>query len=209
MAAISSESRFWDRLAGRYSRQPIADEAAYQHKLGVTRGYLRPDMQLFEFGCGTGSTALTHAPHVAQIRAIDFSENMLAIARDKAKAAGIRNVTFEQADIAILEVPDGTYDVVLGLSILHLLHNKEAAIAKVARMLKPQGLFVSSTVCLGDTMAAFKYIAPLGRALRLLPPLDVMTTPELRRSIERGGFSVEQLWQPKRGAAVFVVARKA
>lgn len=208
MDTVNTESRFWDRLAERYARQPIADEAAYQHKLRVTQGYLRPGMQLLEFGCGTGSTALIHAPHVAHIRAIDYSENMLAIARGKARDAGIENVTFEQADIAGLDVPDATYDMVLGLSILHLLHDKQAVIDKVARMLKPGGLFVSSTACLGDTMAVFKYLAPVGKALRLLPQLDVMTTAELRRSMEQGGFGIEQLWQPKRGAAVFIVARK-
>jgi len=209
MDTVSTESRFWDRLAERYSRQPIADEAAYQHKLRVTQGYLEPEMQLFEFGCGTGSTALVHAPYVAHIRAIDYSENMLAIARGKARDAGIENVGFEQADIVSLEVPDASYDMVLGLSILHLLRDKQAVIDKVTRMLKPGGLFVSSTACLGDTMAMFKYLAPLGKALRLLPQLDVMTTTELRRSIEQGGFDIEQLWQPKRGAAVFIVARKS
>jgi len=208
MDTVSTESRFWDRLAERYSRQPVADEAAYQHKLRVTRGFLKPDMQLLEFGCGTGSTALVHAPHVAHIRAIDFSEKMVAIARGKAAEAGIANVTFEQADIASLDVPDATYDMVLGLSILHLLHDKQAVIDKVARMLKPGGLFISSTACLGDTMAVFKYLAPLGKALRLLPQLDVMTTAELRRGMEQGGFVIDQLWQPKRGSAVFIVARK-
>lgn len=55
---------FWDRIADRCARKPVADEAAYQRKLEVTRGYLRPDMEVFEFGCGTGTTALHHAPFV-------------------------------------------------------------------------------------------------------------------------------------------------
>ena len=78
------EDRFWDRLAERYAQQPIADEVAYQTKLKVTRGYLRPDMDLLDFGCGTGGTAIIHAPYVRHIKAIDFSEAMLAIARGKA-----------------------------------------------------------------------------------------------------------------------------
>lgn len=208
MDTVRKESRFWDRLAERYARQPIADEAAYQHKLRVTRGYLRPDMELLEFGCGTGSTALVHAPYVSHIRAIDFSANMLSIARRKAVDAGVENITFEEADIATLDAPSGRYDMILGLSVLHLLADKDAVIAKVARMLKPQGLFVSSTACLGDTMPVFKYLAPVGKALRLLPQLDVMTAAELRHSIEKQGLSIEQQWQPRRGAAVFVVARK-
>src|SRR5215217_1657238 len=68
MRAGMGEDRFWDNLAERYARQPIADEAAYQTKLDITRSYLHPDMAVLEFGCGTGSTALQHAPHVRHIR---------------------------------------------------------------------------------------------------------------------------------------------
>lgn len=201
------EDRFWDKMADRYARQPIADEAAYRTKLQVTRTYLRPDMELLEFGCGTGGTALIHAPHVRHIRAIDFSENMLAIARGKAASAGIDNVTFERADITSFTAPDASFDVILGMSILHLLADKDAVIAKVFRLLKPGGLFISSTTCIGDTMGLFKAVAPLGKALGLLPLLDVMTTPDLVRSLTGAGFAIEHQWQPGRDKAVFIVAR--
>jgi len=82
-------AKFWDRIADRYSRKPVADEAAYQKKLQVTREYLRPDMEVLEFGCGTGSTAIVHAPCVKQIRAIDVSAKMIEIARHKADAVFI------------------------------------------------------------------------------------------------------------------------
>ncbi len=206
MAATAN--RFWDRMANRYHAQPIADEAGYQTKLRVTRGYLKPDMEVLEFGCGTGGTALLHAPYVKHIRAIDFSENMLEFARAKAKAQGVENVTFERGDITELSVPDATYDVVMGMSILHLLEDRRAVIAKVFRMLKPGGLFVSSTACVGDTMGFFKAIAPIGRALGLLPILDVMTRKDLVASITDAGFAIGHEWQPSRDKAVFVVALK-
>ncbi len=201
------EDRFWDKMADRYARQPIADEAAYQRKLQITRDYLRPDMDALEFGCGTGGTAILHAAHVRQIAAIDFSEAMLAIARTKAADAGVDNVRFERANITSFEAPAGRYDVVLGLSILHLLADKDAVIAKVFRLLKPGGVFISSTTCIGDTMGLFKAIAPLGKALGLLPQLNVMTTSELVASLSGAGFAIEQQWQPAKGAAVFIVAR--
>jgi 2-polyprenyl-3-methyl-5-hydroxy-6-metoxy-1,4-benzoquinol methylase len=200
------DDRFWDRLADRYARQPIADEAAYQRKLQITRDHLRPDMTLLEFGCGTGGTAISHAPYVQHIRAIDFSEAMLSIARSKAAAAGVGNVRFERADITDFVAPDASFDVILGLSILHLLADKDAVLAKVFRLLKPGGIFISSTTCVGDTMGLFKTIAPLGKALGLLPRLDVMTTGELVGSLGRAGFVIEQQWQPGKGKAVFIVA---
>jgi ubiquinone/menaquinone biosynthesis C-methylase UbiE len=201
------EDRFWDRMAERYASQPIADEAAYQRKLQITRDYLRPDMEVLEFGCGTGGTAILHAPHVRHITAIDFSQSMLAIARRKAAEAGVGNLSFERADITSFAAPDGSFDVILGLSILHLLANKDAVIGKVFRLLKPGGVFISSTTCVGDTMGLFKLIAPLGKALGLLPRLDVMTTAELVASLTGAGFAIEQQWQPGKGKAVFIVAQ--
>ena len=201
------DEKFWDKLADRYARQPIADEAAYQAKLKATQGHLQPDMDLLEFGCGTGGTAIIHAPHVKHITAIDFSEAMLAIARRKAMEAGVHNVRFERADIASFSAPDASFDIILGLSILHLLADKDAVIAKVFRLLKPGGLFISSTACLGDTMGMFKVLAPLGKALGLLPQLDVMTRDELIASLTGAGFTIGHEWQPGRGKAVFIIAR--
>ena len=161
---MNASAKFWNKVADGYAKQPIADEAAYQKKLQVTREYLQPSMNVLEFGCGTGSTALVHAPYVRHIRAIDFSSNMIALAQGKADAQNVQNVTFEQASIDDLNVPNQTYDAVLGLNVLHLLANKEAAIAKVHKLLQPSSVFITSTICLGDTMAWFKLILPVCKA---------------------------------------------
>ena len=200
--------KFWDNIAERYSNQPIADEASYQKKLQVTRDYFQPDMAVLEFGCGTGSTAILHAPYVKHIRAIDVSGKMLEIARGKAKAQNLDNVTFEQSTIEEFSGTDGVFDAVLGLSILHLLENKEAAIAKVRDLLKPGGIFVTSTACLGDTMSFFKLIAPIGKFLGLIPLVKVFTVQELANSLTDAGFEIDRQWQPGKGKAVFIVAKK-
>ena len=206
---MNQSSKFWDKIAKRYARKPVADEAAYQQKLQVTRTYLRPDSEVLEFGCGTGSTAISHSPFVRHIRAIDISSKMLEIAQEKADQAGVQNVTFEQLTIEEVDVPDQSLDAVLGLSILHLLENKEEAIAKVHRMLKPGGVFVTSTACIGDTMKFFKLIAPVGKLLGLMPFLDIFTIEELVASLTDVGFEIDHQWQPGRGKAVFIVAKKA
>ena len=206
---MHQSARYWDRIAGRYSRRPVADEAAYQKKLAATREYFRPDMEILELGCGTGSTAIVHAPYVKHIRATDISSKMIEIAKRKADADGIENVTFQRASIDELHVPDESLDAVLGLSILHLLENKEEVIAKVNRMLKPGGLFVTSTVCLGDTMKWFKIVGPIGRFLGFMPLVKVFTVKELEHSLTDAGFEVDYQWQPPRGKAVFIVAKKA
>ena len=206
---MAQANRFWDKIAEKYSKQPIADEAAYEKKLAVTRDYFRTDMNVLEIGCGTGSTAILHAPYVKHIRAIDFSASMIAIAQGKAEAARIHNVTFEQVAIEDLDGPAQSLDVVLGLSILHLLPDKEGAIAQVYQMLKPGGIFVTSTTCIGDTMSWFKLIGPIGRLLGLLPFVAIFTTQALEDSLTNAGFELDYQWQPSKGSAVFIVAKKS
>jgi len=201
-------AKFWDKIAERYSRKPVADEAAYQNKLKTTREYFRPDMEVLEFGCGTGSTAILHAPHVKHIRAIDISPKMIEIARGKADAESVDNVSFEVSTIEQLDVPDQSLDAVLGLSILHLLEDREEAIAKVFRMLRPGGVFVTSTPCLGDRMKWFKLVGPIGRFLGLIPLVRVFSVRELVDSLTAAGFTIDHQWQPEKAVAVFIVAKK-
>ena len=205
---MAPSSRFWDRIANRYSRQPVSDEASYQKKLQITKELFHPDMELLEFGCGTGSTALVHAPHVKHIRAIDISAKMIEIAKNKAATNQVKNVTFEQATLDTIHPQPNSFDMILGLSILHLVEDRDAAIARVAKLLKPGGHFISSTACLGDNLKIFKWIAPIGGFLGLLPTLRVFSTQELVTSLENAGFEIEQRWSPGKNKGVFIVARK-
>mgnify|MGYP001319442724 CR=1 FL=1 len=107
-------------------------------------------MEVLEFGCGTGSTAIVHAPYVKHIQAIDISSKMVEIAQGKADAKNIENVTFQRSTIDEFSVPDQTFDAVLGFSTLHFLENKGEVIARVHKMLRPGGIFVTSTACIGD-----------------------------------------------------------
>lgn len=204
---MGGSKKFWDRIAKRYAKKPVDDEGAYQRKLATTREYFRPDMEVLEIGCGTGSTAIAHAPHVRHIRATDISDAMIEIAKGKANAAGVQNVAFEAADIEDLDVADESVDAVLALSLLHLLDDKDAAIARIHAMLKPGGIFVSNTVCLGDNMKWFRFIGPIGRWLGVFPLVRVFTRNELEESITGAGFRIEDAWQPDK-RIVFAIARK-
>lgn len=205
---MGQSAKFWDKIADRYLKQPITDVASYEKKLQVTQEYFQPSMEVLEIGCGTGSTAIVHAPYVKHIRAVDFSANMIDIAQTRAAAQNIPNITFEQSSIDELDISYQTLDAVLGLSILHLLEDKEAAIAKVFDMLKPGGIFVTSTICLGDKMAWFKWIAPIGKFLGFFPLVKVFTVEELANSLTDARFKIDHQWQPDKGKAVFIVAKK-
>jgi len=202
------QKEFWDKRAYKYSLRPVADEATYEEKLAITRKYLREDMEVLEIGCGTGSTSIAHAPYVKQIRATDISSKMIEIARDKAKASGIANVTFEVQDANVIAAPDSSLDVVMAHNLLHLLDDREKAIGNVYRKLKPGGVFVTSTACIRDMILPLRLIVPVGRFLRVFPPVQVFSVADLKASLEKAGFEIDYEWLPKRQAAVFIVCRK-
>jgi len=204
-----NKAKFWDTIAEKYSKQPIADEAAYQKKLKITQELFTPDMKVLEIGCGTGSTAIIHAPFVTHIRATDLSSNMIDIARSKAANEGIGNITFEVASCDEINEPDQSLDIVLGMSILHLLENRDEIIAKVYRMLKPGGAFVSSTVCLTGIMKLLKPVIPIGALFGKMPQcVKFFSAQELEKALTDAGFVIDYQWQPGKNKAVFIVAKK-
>ncbi|MCB1889737.1 MAG: class I SAM-dependent methyltransferase [Rhodocyclaceae bacterium] len=203
-------ARFWDRVAERYARRPVPDEAIYQTKLERTRARLRPDMQILELGCGTGTTALHHAPHVAHVLATDISAKMIEIARHKASDQGVTNVDFQVASLETLGAGNDRFDAILALNLLHLFPDWRSAICQIHSLLEPGGVFVSSTMCLGDSaLRVFRWIAPIGEAVGLLPSLRVFTATELLAAHRAAGFGIDDDWRPGPNRAVFLIARKA
>ncbi len=205
---MADKTWFWNMLARRYSRQAIGDEAAYHAKLEKTRKYFTPEAEVFEFGCGTGGTARLHAPFVKHIRATDFSQKMIAIAKERQADDGVSNVDFEIASIDQIGTYR-TYDVVMGMSILHLLPDWREIIGNIYSMVKPGGVFVTSTVCLGRGPVILRALVLVLRPLGVLPSIQFFSDDELVAEMEHAGFAIEHRWRPKPDASVYLVARKA
>lgn len=212
-------AKIWDRFAPGYAKSPIKDEEAYQHKLDVTQEkYLTPSSQILEFGCGTGGTSIYHAPHVKHVLATDISSKMLEIARGKQQEAGVSEskLEFRQASVDSLDLPSQSKDVVLGMSILHLLPNRREALTKVHNWLKPGGYFISSTICIGDLAAKswgtgfiMKRVLPVVSWCGIIPEIDgALTKDQLRQEMKQAGFEIDYEWQPNPDAAVFMVGKK-
>lgn len=204
---MKNSKEFWDKTARRYAKSPVRDEETYQKKLAITQGYFQPDWSVLEFGCGTGSTALVHAPYVKEILATDISGKMLDIAAQKARDACIENVRFQQGTLESLELEADSFDAVLGLNILHLLENTEAAISRVHGLLKAGGIFVSSTVLMANIMVLWRLLIPAMQVVGLAPFVNRFTRQELTAMLVNAGFSIDYEWQPNK-VSVFMVARK-
>ena len=211
MFRIANDARFWDRIARKYAADPLADVAGYERTLERTRHYLKGDETAFEFGCGTGTTALKVAPSVGRIVATDISGEMIAIAREKTEAEGCSNAEFEVATPDAAPWPDETFDVALGFNILHLVAAREAALRRVRRLLKPGGLFISKTPCLKEMNPLVRIALPVMQVVGKAPYVAFFSAQELEREIAAAGFEIiERARHASRGkdARPFLVARK-
>lgn len=206
---MNSSISFWNRSAARYARRPIADQNAYLRKIAVTQKYLHPHMDVLEFGCGTGSTARIHAPRVRSYLATDASSRMIDIARERTAEKVADNLRFMVATLDDMQHRQQAFDAILGLNILHLLHDPARAIRQVFSMLKPGGVFVSNTACLQDTCPYLKPVASLARGLRLAPYVNFLSRCQLERHLEKAGFQIDYRWVPETSKDVyFLIARK-
>ncbi len=200
-------AHFWNRFARRHAASPIRDPAAFQAKIGTITGCLGPGMDVLDMACGTGTMAIRIAPHVRHVHAIDISPRMIDIARTRAAEAGTDNITFEVAAIEDLDATHPLYDAVLALAVLHLLDDWRGAIAKAHDLLKPGGVFISSTHCIEGERKRLKFLVRLGVPLGLMPNLQLIARDDLRAAILAAGFRIERESPPPQNPAM-IVARK-
>lgn len=204
--------QFWNDAARKYASSPIADQAGYERSVERTRALLEGAQAVFEFGCGTGTTALKLAPSVARYVGSDISPEMIAIAREKAASEGVTNVEFVTAPADAAPWSAESFDAVLGFNILHLIPDRAATLAGVARVLKPGGLFISKTPCLKEMNPLIRLAVPLMQAIGKAPDVAFFGAADLEAEIARAGFEVIERARhgsKAKEARIYLVARKA
>ena len=203
-----TDAAFWDRLAPRYSRQPISDMDAYEATLARVKTYLSETDRVLELGCGTGSTALLLAPFTKEYEGTDISGGMIDIALEKTWNAAIPNVSFRRAGIDPSHYEGKSPDTVLAFNLFHLVPDTEAALRMVYDLLPSGGLFISKTPCVGAKWY-YRPMVSVMRAVGKAPFVRFLKVDELDRMVADTGFEiVETGLYPPSTPSRFIVARK-
>jgi len=203
-------ARFWDRRAAEYLKKPVPDAEAYALTLQRVRSHLTPNASVLELGCGTGTTALHLAASTRQILATDYSAAMIAIGDARARAEGVSNVHFRCCTLDDPELAAGSFDVVMAMNLLHLLDDIPARLGRIRELIRPGGLFISKTPCIGDQGLALRVVIPVLRALGLAPYVNFVTERSLSADLTNAGFELTETGMyPKKTRSYFVVARNA
>jgi ubiquinone/menaquinone biosynthesis C-methylase UbiE len=103
---------------------------------------LQPGDDVLELGCGPGGVGMAAAEAVGDeghVVLSDVAPEMTAIAEERARRRGLRNVTVRERDMAHIDEPDGSFDTVLARDALMLVADPTAAAAETRRVLRPGG----------------------------------------------------------------------
>ncbi|TPW31681.1 class I SAM-dependent methyltransferase [Martelella alba] len=189
---MERDAGFWNKLAEKYAKSPVADQKAYERTLERTQAHLKPGDHVAELGCGTGSSALLLAAHVERYLATDFSEQMILIARDKQqKSEASAGLEFRCATAEVLAGEAARFDVVLGFNYLHVVHDLPATLAAIHAMLKPGGLFISKTPCLNEMNPLIRLVAlPVMQFFGKAPHVVSFSAERLNGALRDAGFNV-------------------
>lgn len=186
---LNRPKEFWDMRAPTYDHTS-GDIYAHAYDLTVERSlsYLKPSGRVLEFACGTGLTTLRLTPHAAYILGIDISPNMADIAREKAR--DIPNVEITNTDLFDPCLELESFDTVTAFNVLLYLPDLPAVLARIRELLRPGGMFLSATDCLGARPSVMGLKKLVKSRTGKMPYVAFFTQRRLERKITQSGFAV-------------------
>ena len=209
MNTKDNAEKFWDRMANQFDKQTGHFEKPPVEK---AKKYLNLTDNVLDYGCATGSISIGIADNVKEVKGIDISSKMVEAAIRKAHEGKILNVDFVQSTIFDERLKGESFDVILAFNILHFFKDTQEVTKRLKELLKPGGLIISVTACMGEKSLSnslqyllFKPLIKLG----IIPYMRFLKTSELERSMTELNLQIIETESLNNSPANhFIVAKK-
>ena len=196
---------------------------------------LKPGETVLDLGSGGGIDVLLSARRVGptgKAYGLDMTDEMLGLARENQRKAGVTNVEFVKGEIEAIPLPDNTVDVIISNCVINLSADKDRVLAEAFRVLKPGGRFAVSDVvvrgevpavirrsvelwigCVAGALEEGEYRAKLGKAgfeAIDVEPTRIYRVEDAREFLDREGIDAAAIAPSVDGKfmSAFVRARK-
>ncbi|MFT4970673.1 MAG: 2-polyprenyl-3-methyl-5-hydroxy-6-metoxy-1,4-benzoquinol methylase [Chitinophagales bacterium] len=97
------------------------------------------------------------AKSLKAMEAIDISSGMIKVAKERAEAESINNISYSETSIFDERFKEESFDVILAFNVLHCIEDIPSLIKRIRSLLKPKGVFISSTACLKEKKSLLRY----------------------------------------------------
>ncbi len=179
---------------------------------------LRPGETVLDLGSGGGIDVLLSAKRVGstgKAYGLDMTDEMLALARENQKQAGVTNVEFLKGEIENVPLPDNSVDVIISNCVINLSADKDRVLREAFRVLKPGGRFAVSDVvvrgnvpdevrrsmllwvgCIAGALEENEYVARLkaaGFEDVSIEPTRVYNVEDARQFLTEAGIDVDAI----------------
>jgi ubiquinone/menaquinone biosynthesis C-methylase UbiE len=138
----AKQAEVWNKWNTEAGRETALDEASQdQSNLMVKwlRSLGRTDLNILDAGCGSGWMC-ARVSEFGQVTGVDLADEVIALARERWP-----DVRFVAGDFMSMDLPEQSFDAVVSLEVLSHVPDQKGYVAKVARLLKPGGVFLIAT----------------------------------------------------------------
>ena len=202
---MNKSENFFDRVSSKSKSEPNKTASKI---IESSKDFLENDKYVLDFGCGSGAITNKLAKEVKAIEAIDISSGMLDFAKEHAKENSIDNVNYIHTSIFDERFKEETFDAILAFNVLHYIEDMTSLVERINNLLKPNGIFISSTVCLKEKRSLIRFIMSFLSKIGIVPKMISYKKVELETLIENGNFEKIKSEKVSKLPEYFIVMKK-
>jgi 2-polyprenyl-3-methyl-5-hydroxy-6-metoxy-1,4-benzoquinol methylase len=202
---MNKSEKFFDSVSSKSKPEP--NQTAFKI-IESSKEFLEKDNHILDFGCGSGAITNKLAKAAKAIEAIDISSGMLEFAKRQAEENSIGNINYIQTSIFDERFKDETFDVILAFNVLHYIEDMPSLIERINSLLKPNGIFISSTACMKEKRSLVRYLVSFLSKIGIVPKMISYEKVELETLIENGNFELIKSERISKLPEYFIVMKK-